>query len=249
MDEVDRLYDTRDGFDRAAQALGAAAVPTGRPYEGTDESGEVRVRLTPEGHLDDVRVGMGWRSRLGADALPAAVQDAIARASAGRLEDWGHGLDTALSGPPAPLRPAPALYDTLAGQLEDRVRSARTPAEIRAVEAALVEVMDELLRSVDEATAEVDAVLTETVRGESGRDRHVVVELTATGEVTTLTYDDAWLQRAHAANIGRETMLAVTAARRALTGRTVADAVAGSRLNRLQTMLNDPDAVAARLGL
>ncbi len=249
MSDVDRLFDTRDEIDRAAQVFGAASRSAATGYDGKDEFGTATVRLTPEGHLQDVRISMDWRTRVGADGLAAAVQAAITTAGVRRLEEWGHGMDVSMSGPPPSLSPAPALYETMAGRLEDRVRSAKTPREVAAVEQALVEVMDELIRDVDELTEQVDTALTSSVRGESSHEKHAVAEMSLTGEVVALEYDERWLARAHPANIGRETLAAVDAARRALAGRSITDVIAQSRLQQLQVLLNDPDAVAQRLGL
>lgn len=249
MSDVDRLFDRRDEIDRAAQVFGAAARSTARGYEGQDESRSVTVRLTPEGRLDDVRIAVSWQRHLGVAELSAAVLGAVATAGLSRLEEWGTAMDTALSGPAPSLRPAEGLYDTLAGQLEDHVRSARSPGEVAAIEGALVEVMAELVSTVDELTEQVDEALSASVRGESGRDRHVVAELSLTGEILGITYDERWLEKAHPANIGRATMAAVDAAGRELAGRSVSDVIASSRLQQLQTLLNDPVAVSQRLGL
>lgn len=249
MSEVDRLYDVRDEVDRAAQAFGAAARPRREQYEGSNESGAVTVRVSADGVLTDVRVAMGWRDRVGATGLPSAVLAAVVAAVHGRLEDWGAGLEEVRTGPAPRVRPAPGLYDTLAGRLEDHVRAARTPTEVAAVQAALVDVMDELVRSVEEVTADVDAALTATVSGVSGKERHVVAELGLASDLVALAYDDGWLERAHPANIGRETVAAVDDARRALAGRSVSDVVARSRLARMTAMFDDPDAVSRRLGL
>ncbi|MGL5867017.1 MAG: hypothetical protein ACRCYX_14335 [Dermatophilaceae bacterium] len=248
MNELDDLYDLRDEIDRLAQGFDAAAQPRQAHYEGGDDAGAVTVRVSPTGVVTHVGVATHWRDRVGPDGLPDAVLAAIQSASLSRLEDWGHGVEEAQSGPQPRARPVPGVYDTLAGQLEDRVRQSKSPAEAAAVQAALVEVMDEVLRSVDEVTADLDAALAASVSGRSGSGR-VVAEIAPTGDLVALTYDHAWLDRAHAANLGRETLAAIDDARRALAGRSIADILAGSRLTELQTMLNNPDAVSQRLGL
>lgn len=247
--EIDRLYDLRDDLDRSAQLLEAAGRSTSRGYEGSDGTGSVTVRLTPEGRLDDVRVGMAWRDAVGPAGLAGAVLGAIQAAGVARLEEWGTAMDAVLSGRAPQLRPAPDLYQTLAGRLEGHVRPSRTPHEARAAEAELVAVMDELIASVDELSAQVDAVTTATSRGRSDHSGHVVADVTAAGDVTALEYDERWLERAHPANIGRETLAAVDDALRSTAGRSVGDVVAGSRLQELTDLLNDPAAVTVRLGL
>ncbi|MGL5930963.1 MAG: hypothetical protein ACRCY8_18680, partial [Dermatophilaceae bacterium] len=241
-------YGLRDDVDRVTQRFGAAASGTAAWFDGADESGTVTARVTAQGVVSDVRVRPGWRDRVGPAALAGAVLDALRAASVGRLEEWGRGMDAALSAPP-PLQPAPGLYATLAGQLEDRVTAATTPQQVAAVEAALVEVMEELIGGIDELSAEVDDALRATVTGNSGKDRHVVAELSLSGEVVGLTYDEVWLTRAHAANVGRETLAAIDDARSGLAGRSVQDVISRSRLSELQAALSDPHAVSRRLQL
>ncbi|MGL5911499.1 MAG: hypothetical protein ACRCZP_15985, partial [Phycicoccus sp.] len=175
--------------------------------------------------------------------------DALRAASLERLEEWGRGMETALSAPPPALRPAPGLYDTLAGQLEERVTAAKSPEQVAAVEAALADVMGELISSIDQLGAEVDDALRATVTGTSGKGRHVVADLSLAGEVVGVTFDEAWLERAHAANIGRETLAALDDARSRMAGRSVQDVVSRSRLSQLQATLSDPHAVSRRLRL
>ena len=68
------------------------------------------------------------------------------------------------------------------------------------------------------------------------------------GNLVDLALHPVWLERAHPNNISRLIVVAIDDARRNL-GATLPQVVADSRMTRLAGELNDPDALAARLGL
>lgn len=246
MDGIEELADRRDEFDRMSQRLERAGTAAKGSFTGKDASGCVTVVVSEVGHFEDVRVTSDWREDLSPATLAGAVMDARTAAAMTRMGDWGNALANEMDGPPPTLRPMPPLHESLAGRIEEFVSSGAGPEETRAATEAMAEFLREVLASIDQATAEVERVRRLEVAGAS-EGGHVRVVVTGTGDVTSVRYDEAWLERAHPVNIGRETVQAQRAALRAVGGRDAAGVLASTRLGELEALTRDPEAFARRL--
>jgi hypothetical protein len=88
--------------------------------EGTDATSAVTVRLSPEGHLSDLRIAMDWEKRLTddaplAEAVMAAMTDATTRRLLAQQEAWQKNADA----PAARATPAPLPSESFAARLEE----------------------------------------------------------------------------------------------------------------------------------
>lgn len=248
MDQADAVADLRDDVDKLAQRFERAIVAAKGPFVGKDRSGSVTVSADDAGRLQDVRVATGWRDDLEPAELGAAVMEAYAAAGIARVQDWGTSLAGGMDVPPPSVRPLPPFRESISGQLEELVRTGATPDETRVIMDAIVEFLREVRAGVGEASDEVARVQRAEVRGVS-QGGHVQVVVTGTGDLKEIRYDEAWLERAHVVNVGRETVQAQQAAVQATQGRGVADVVASTRLGQLQALAADPVAFARYLGM
>jgi DNA-binding protein YbaB len=248
MDRADEVADLRDDVDRVAQRFEHAVSAAKGPFFGKDRSGSVTVAANKVGHIQEVRVSASWRSDLESAELGAAVLDAYLAAGIARVKDWGTSLAEEMVSPRPSIRPLPPFRDSISAQLEEVARSGMSPEETQAIMDSIAEFLREVSASIDEASDEVARVQRTEVRGVS-EGGHVQVTASGTGDLKEIRYDEAWLERAHVVNIGRETVLAQQAALRAIQGRGVADVVASTRLGQLQALASDPVAFARHVGL
>lgn len=249
MSDVDDLYDLRDNVDGLRSRLdraGVAADPG--PLRAHDESGAVSVETDAKGVLRSVTIAMDWSAKVAPQALGAAVLDAVAALATQRLEEVGRALEESFDGPAPARTPLPAQYQTVAGHLEERLGEGRSQEEIDAVGMALIATLQDFIDSVDEVSSDLGAMRGREVTGQSDIDRNVVATMDAAGNLVDLALHPVWLERAHPNNISRLIVVAIDDARRNL-GATLPQVVADSRMTRLAGELNDPDALAARLGL
>ena len=103
--------------------------------------------------------------------------------------------------------------------------------------------LDELIADFD-ARLEAATSAEHVARSSSG---HVTARCHVSGDVLDLDYDQRWLERAHAFNIGRETTDACRRAYLKATEKGLDAVVAESRLAKLQALLQDPEAFAQAL--
>lgn len=245
MSRTDDIADLRDDMDRVAQRFDSAAAAAAGPSTGSDESGAVTVTITDEGHLKDVRVQMDWTTRVDPEALGGAVLAATAAASAARFEAWG----TALAAPTATapqVRPLPPVSESFGARLEEVMERSGSPDETRHRMEQMVEIVREIRASVVEAKAGLAALQATEVIGENPKGG-VEVVLSALGQLKEVRYDDAWLDRTHPTNIGRDTLLAFQDALRSVAHDGAQAAMAATRLGQLQALVNDPEALARHL--
>ncbi|WP_182112488.1 MULTISPECIES: YbaB/EbfC family nucleoid-associated protein [unclassified Actinotalea] len=246
MDQIEAFADRRDEIDRMQQRFERASGAAEGTFTGTDATGTVTVVVTPTGHFVEVRVPVTWRDELAPEGLAPAVMDARTEAAMARMAQWGEAVADELDAPAPATRPLPPAYESLAGRIDEYVTRHASPEEAQATTDAFAEFLREVLASIDEAKAEVARAQSAEIVGTSEAG-HVRVVVNGTGDVVGVRYDEGWLERAHPANIGRETVQAQAAALRAAGGRTPASVVAGTRLGELERLANDPEALARRL--
>lgn len=240
----DYIDDFRDLADVDAQVM--ERLKNTGPSQGFDDTRSVRVDLDAEGQLTGVRVDVGWQQSLQDSELGPAVLSAYQQAVMQRLEGWGEALDRAEADPPGP-RPRPAMNETVAGRIFERLEGSGATIDDTRTLNRLLEMLDELDGAMEQANAEADAMSTTRVSGRSGAG-HVTVTVSASGEPAEVEFEQRWLARAHAANIGRETMDALRQARRRLAER-IAERPPLARLNALAAIAKDPTALMEYLGL
>jgi len=208
QDPVEELAELREQTDVVAQ-VDERARRRMEPVEAVDESGEVTVRLRPDGRVEQVRVGFAWDRSLSAEEVGPTVLSVVATARTTYLEHYAEAIKESEDAGTPRARPAPTgtatVVDALRARLGDR-------ADDPAAAAALVE---ELLGEARDGLEEADRLLDEHAgREHSGRSAsgHVTARALGSGELAALDIDAAWLRRAHPANLGREITQAVHAA-------------------------------------
>ncbi|HEY8721636.1 hypothetical protein [Pengzhenrongella sp.] len=232
-----------------SQRFTAAAVKGPGNFSAHDATGMVAATVTGEGRLKDVRVATAWRTKVEPTAVGAAVVEAYSAARLNRLEQFGTGFAEGLDEAPPSTRPMPSFSESFGAKLDEvMTRGSTSRAESDATLEAMAAFVREINDSIDSASADVAALQRSQVTGRSARGR-VHLQLSGDGEVQRIQYDATWLERAHVANIGRETLVAQDDALRLLAGRSVADVLAASDLGRLQALASDPRALAERLRL
>lgn len=246
VDQTDAFADRRDEIDRMQQRFERAKGAANGTFSGADASGTVTVTVTESGHFTDVRVATNWRDEVPPEALEGAVMDARTAAAMARMGEWGNALAEELDEPAPQTRPLTPVYESLAGRIDEFVTRNASPEESQAMTDAMAEFLQEVIASIDEATAEMERAQRAEIVGTSEAG-HVRVVVNGTGDVVGVRFDEQWLQRAHAANIGRETVQAQGAALRAVSGRSVASVLASTRLGELEALTRDPEALARRL--
>jgi DNA-binding protein YbaB len=243
-DARDQIDDIRDRADVDAQVL--EQLKNAGPSEGFDDTRSVRVNLDTEGKLAGIRVDPDWNRSLRDTELASAVIGAYQQAATQRLEAWGETIERAEADPPRP-RPRPGMSDTTAGQLFERFeQSGATIDDTRAMN-RLLDMLDELEGAMEAASAEADVMSETEVTGRSGSG-HVTATVSGAGDPVGLEFDPRWLERAHAANIGREAADALEQARRRLAERTQ-ESAPFARLTTLAALAENPADLATYLGL
>lgn len=226
---VDELAEIRERADVTAQVDERARARL-EPVSGEDESGEVSVRLDPDGRVSEVRVGFAWDRSLAADELAPAVMSALATARMTHLERYAEAIEEAEQEEPPRARPAPTGTATVVDALRARLGD---DADDPAAAAALVEeLLGEARDGLDEANRLLDDHAGREHQGRSSSG-HVRARALGTGELVGLDVDLEWLRRAHPANLGREITQAVQAAAQRAEKEGLRAALAAGRLARL----------------
>lgn len=246
-DTGDRLADLRDDLDRDVQRYESARDRLA-PVTAADASGTVHVKLDRDGMIQAVMIDEQWRSQVGAEALPGAVQGAWAQAGLDRASQWGTDVAETVDEPAPSTRPAPTLSSTVLGQLSELVDSSPGTIGTQAAVEALASMLEEMERGVDEAFGQIDQRLAAQIKGRSSSG-HVEATVSGAGAVVAITYDERWIDKAHHANVGRETTEAVHAALRKVGDTDPASVLDGTALGRLRRITEDPVALAEYLRL
>lgn len=224
---VEELHQLLERTDVLLQQTSGLADSLG-PAEGTDESGQVTVRLDAHGLVDAVGVGFAWDSALSPETLAPAVLKAATRAQLSRLEQYGAAAERA-DGEPEPAPRAVSTDDALAA-LQDRTPALADDSELAL--AALETMLEETREGLEEAAEILRSHESRKHHGRSGPG-HVRATVTSSGVLQTVEVDTTWARRAHPANLGREITEAVRRAVIRSQKEGLAAAMAVSRLARL----------------
>ncbi|MEE6261789.1 YbaB/EbfC family nucleoid-associated protein [Plantactinospora sonchi] len=246
-DPLEKLARLRDQADSLAQKADAAQVAA-RTTGGTDSTGSVTVTIDAAGRVRDVQVDRAWRNRLGATGLPAALQEATARANANRLEAWSTAFVEQDELPDPTARPMPLGHETFAYQLDELATAPMNSYRGQAALEELLAMLEAVERGIDQVSEQMQAQLSTTFEGRSPSG-HVTVTVTGDGAVTDIRYSQQWLTVAGERAIGAETTDAFEAAYRRTRGHTITDLIDQSPLGRLQDLAQDPLGLARRLYL
>jgi DNA-binding protein YbaB len=243
-DARDHIDDLRDRADVDAQVM--EQLKNTGPSQGYDDTRSVRADLDAEGQLTGVQVNADWHRSLRDTELASAVLSAYQQAVMQRLEVWGEAAERAAADPPRP-RPRPGMSDTVAGRLFERLEGTQVAIDDTRTLNRLLDMLDELDGAMQEAGADADAMSATKVSGRSSAG-HATATVSGAGELVGLEFDQRWLGRAHAFNIGREAMDALQQARRRLAERT-AERPPFARLNALASLAENPSALVEFLGI
>jgi DNA-binding protein YbaB len=194
----ERLVAEAAEVSRAAYRM---MIPPGS-VTGTDGSGQIEVRLAPDGFPDQILVAESWARRLEPDGLGTAVVEAAQNAGRAVLQQR-----------PVDRDPAP-VADPFGG------------GQVRAVE----ELAEAVIRALQDAATSSAKVIAELERPSAadGTDDSGHVRVTITGgSVTGCQIDNAWATRQNGHSLGA----ALTqAALRAAASSTRPDTASGDAL-------------------
>ena len=244
-DPIERVGDARDGLDRAAQRFErAAARRVGT--SAMDASRQVTVRTTPDGTVEDILIATAWSRSLSPEELGAAVTEAYTAAGLAALDQWGTALADEVDGPEPATRPLAPTSDSLAFQLGQIVTPETLAERSESSREAMADLLRAALREVDEVSARAQAQAHRTLVGTA---RGASVTVAGTGTLVAVDVEPAWATRTPASGLSQYLMSAYKDALRQARVDSVTDVVAASSLGELQRLAEDPQALAARLGL
>lgn len=202
-DPLEDLHTLREQTDVLLQQTEAVQARLG-PVDATDSTGQVTVKVAPNGMLEQVQVGFTWDQHLTKDELGPAVIEAVSAASMVRIEQYGAAA-TEVEREPAPrARPASPAYEI--SDLGDRF--AATGDEGAAAAEFFEDVLNEAIENIDEADRLVEEHSSRMHTGRSSSG-HVRANVSSSGHLMSLEIDQAWIQSAHPANVGREITQAI----------------------------------------
>jgi DNA-binding protein YbaB len=242
MDDLARLEDEVRALHRQ---LAPEEDPAAR-YEGRDPTGSVGVVVDGSGIVRDVSIHDGWRSRLTADQLGAVVRQTTVAAAAARLAAWGGAVAQDPHWTPrreAPRQPAAELARSMA----DAARAIERVGDERLL-AGLLAMLERFEAEIDAVSQQFTERAAEVHTG-TGQGGFATAELTGTGEVVAVSYDEDWLGGADAGAIRRETCQAFGAAFQLVASHGVGQLIAGGPLGEVQRLAADPMALARALGV
>jgi len=232
-DDSARLLAELDGLRTQAEALSkrlASPVNSQTRYSGGDQRGLARVIVDGRGRATDVVVTREWRRQTDAAGLAAALLHATAEAQARRLAGWAAGGEP--SAPPPDTTAAPPAGSALDSSGPDLIR-------------ALLPLLDEAERQLDDAQHKLERHFTEQVR-QAGPRRELTITSQG-GQVTEIEFDDRWIASASADEVARRVChLLQQAHDRASTG--IGDLLP-RELGDLVSFAADPERMLRRLGL
>ncbi len=240
-DSADRLAALRDRVDSMAQELEAVRARTA-DANGRDSTGYVRVTVAASGKVREVSVKPGWRARLDAAGLAAAVREAVEKADLARFQAWGEAFTQQDKLPSPKPRPAPPTHESFAHRFQEAATAGQDGSRLRPALEGLLAMAEAVERSIDQVSAQLRARAATGLTGRSRRG-HVSVTLTAAGSLTEVKFEPRWLAGAHELNIGLETPDAFQAAYRRAAERTP------NPLGEIEALARDPLLLARRLHL
>jgi DNA-binding protein YbaB len=226
-------------------------APTEDPqarYEGRDSTGAVGVVVDASGVVRDVRIQDDWRSHLPAGELGGALQQATVAAATARLAAWGGAVAGDPDGSPRPPGgPPQPSHSELVRSMADAAKAIARVSDERLLEGllAMLERFEAEIDTVSQRLAERAAEI-HTGTSQGG---FATAEVTGAGEVVGVSYDQAWLDRADAGAIRRETCQAFDEAYRLVASHGVGRLLAESPLGEAQRLAADPMALARNLGV
>jgi DNA-binding protein YbaB len=212
---------------------------------GNDSSGQVTVRTTADGGLEDVIVAGRWITVLEPETLPGAILEAYQNATMAGLQEWGRTVaeaDLAAE----PRRPLPPTSDSVFARMSETVDADRLAQQSPEALDAMAALLEEINGELDAVTEEATALAEQVWEGES---RGARVSVSGAGVVSGVECDPDWARQTNGTGIGQHVMKAYRDALRQARSRTVDDLIAGSRLGELQRLAQDPEALATRLRL
>jgi DNA-binding protein YbaB len=215
----DLAQQTAERLTRSLRAVG--------PSTAQSERGSVTVSLDADGSVASVLVVSTWRQEVTAEGFGALVLSTLAAARAQQFAGWARELDQAMTAQVTrrPLPPVAPSRREIRGAQGDRLNS----DAIRAV-GGLHGAMDELVEAMR-------AISSAEHEGRSAGG-HAVAAANAQGEVLRLELDLEWLEGAQSVRIGHEVTEALTRAVALAREHPPTEAVARSRLGRLQRILS-----------
>lgn len=242
-EQLEWLGGVRDEMDVSSQQFESLQKPEGAT--GSDRSESVKVTIDAAGRVCEVSVSSGWRRQLEIDGLSEAVLEAAGEASSAQMRAWEVSAERGSAFKPV-ARPMPLSHETVAGQLADRVRPEAFNERCNVVLEEMVAMLEEVSRSLDEVTSQVESRLSSTFQGSSKSGR-TKATITGAGDIADVHCDRRWLTNAHEYNIGRELTEAFQDAYRRMDSTT--DSPAMNALKDLQSIASDPNKLARRLYL
>ncbi|ACQ78673.1 hypothetical protein Bcav_0409 [Beutenbergia cavernae DSM 12333] len=245
--ELDRIAEIRESLDRVQQ-VAEAVDAEGTLAEATDDTGSVSVQLGHDGAIVSLVVDADWPDHYRPEELGQVVRDTIRAAEVARLRTALTMTGERLRDAPPTTRPMPPTSDSLPGRLREIL--AERPAgavDAQAVASRLNGVVDEALHALGESRELLEA--RRRARYDGHREGGVVATADAQGQLLEVAYDGDWLRGQSALAISLATTDAIVAARAEASAAAARSSHDATPLERLARELQDPMAVADRLGL
>lgn len=242
-DPTERIADVRDDVDRIAQTF-ERARDRQTTVSGGDRTRQVSVRISPSGEIEDVLLGNRWSQEIAPEALGAALIEAYTQATTASINQWGEAVAEQADAPAPKARPMTTRSTST--QLRDLVTPERLAGQSDDALAAMASLLEGVLNDYEQVSSDVAALVARRVEASS---QGATVTLDGNGVLISVDVDAGWAEATAPGNLSRHVMTAYRRARQDARSRTVDDVIHDSRLGRLQRMAEEPEALAAELGL
>ncbi|MDQ4051161.1 MAG: hypothetical protein M3237_00475 [Actinomycetota bacterium] len=242
-DPTERIADVRDDVDRIAQTF-ERARDRQTTVSGADRTRQVSVRVSPSGEVEDILLGNRWSQEVAPEDLGAALVEAYTQATTASINQWGEAVADEAEAPAPQARPMTTRPTSM--QLRDLVTPERLADQSENALAAMAFLLEGVLHDYEQVSSDVTALVARRIEAHS---QGATVTLDGNGVLIGVAVDADWAEATAPGNLSRHVMTAYRQARREARSRTVDDVIHDSRLGRLQRLAEEPEALAAELGL
>ncbi|MDQ4215273.1 hypothetical protein [Microbacterium capsulatum] len=237
-DDAEMFFELRDEVSRDAQTY-ADAAGRERPASTTDEAGQIEVTLS-ETEGTTVVVGDNWQDVYRPGELGSAIVETVQQLAAARTAAWAEGLGEAAEETRRPS-PTPPAGESAAARIQAALEAEPDGG------AAVTRSLENVLAMLDDISANIDETFAEafrrgrTTHSTTPLSRNLTVEVSAMGELVSVSFSENWLARTSGSQISRELNAAIAEARAATATSRDAGPFAGTPLAEYQRFLDDPD--------
>lgn len=246
-DSADRLEELGRSIASHTTGYGESLTTLNEGSAYHDDKRTIGISLGEEGGVSEFSISDAWRSEYGEEMLGAAFSELYSKAAGERLKRFVEEAESSQDGNSGASffpggRPEPASSPSML-EIAKQQGSVIDPQRIAA---GITSFFDDLLNGMDAVMAAAEEQSNTTFIG-SGGGGNVLVRIGPAGDLREVIFREGYLTRKSAFNIAN-TLNEALADANEKRGEHSFDPFEGTPLAGLQEMVNDPTAMAARLG-